>query len=75
MSHGERVEQELKPSEKSITEDGCGPAKVPAVSNTSGVHFPNLNEIISKSSAMTPRGSGDKSVNRPRDAATKRPHV
>jgi hypothetical protein len=49
MPNGDEVQQELKPSEKPITEDGCGPVKVPAVSNSCGIPFPNLHKICKKS--------------------------
>jgi hypothetical protein len=53
MSHGETISQELKPSEKPLQEDGCGPAKVPAVSNSCGIPFPNLHKICKKDTVTT----------------------
>jgi|WetSurMetagenome_2_1015567.scaffolds.fasta_scaffold1735687_1 hypothetical protein len=44
MPAGDEIKEELKPSTRPIL--ACGPAKVPKISYSCEIPFPNLNEIM-----------------------------
>ena len=44
MPAGDEIKEELKPSTRPFL--ACGPAKVPKISDSCGIPFPNIAEII-----------------------------